>query len=158
MRKKTMRLAAPRFGELAYSQDDLYTFPSGLVGLPAIRHFLLIDLDEAGIFHCLQCVDDASYAFILVDPLLLKPDYKVKVDEGTIAILELEDLADAVAFATVSVPEDVTRMTANLRGPVLLNAKKRIGTQMVLPQSEYGVRVSITAALADQEQEEELHA
>ncbi|MFN0150901.1 MAG: flagellar assembly protein FliW [bacterium] len=160
MSKNTVRLATPRFGEIAYSRDDVYTFPNGLVGLRDLRHFVMLDIDEAGIFHCLQCVDNPAFAFVLVDPLLLRPDYKVKVDEGTIALLELDDLGDAVAFATVVVPENTAEMTANLRGPVIINTKTRIGTQIVLPQSEYGVRVSISGTLleAEQDQEEELHA
>jgi flagellar assembly factor FliW len=156
MTKKTRRLSTPRFGEIAYSRDDVYTFPTGLVGLRDLHDFVLLDLDEAGIFRCLQCVNDPAFAFIIVDPLLVRTDYKVKIDDAAVALLELDDLADAVVVATVVVPEEVAQMTANLRGPIVINTKKRIGTQLVLSQSEYGVRVPVLDAVS--EPEEEVHS
>ena len=38
-------------------------------------------------------------------------------------------------------------MTANLRAPVLFNAEKRLGCQVVMPDGPYGVRHSILAEL-----------
>ncbi len=156
MRKKTERLKTPRFGEIAFAPGDLYTFPNGLVGLGALHRFVLLDLDEAGIFHCLQSVDDPAFALIVIDPLIVRPDYRAKVDDATIATLELTDLADAVVLAAVVVPEDVTKMTANLRGPIVINMKARIGVQVVLSNSEFDVRAPITDAFS--RSEEELHA
>jgi flagellar assembly factor FliW len=156
MRKKMDRVSTPRFGEIAYSPEDVNTFPSGLVGLRELHRFLMLEVDETGIFRCLQSVENPAFAFMLMDPLLIRPDYKVKVDETTIAALELDDLADSVALVTVVVSDDINKMTANLKGPIVINTKKQIGLQLVLTQSEYGVKVPLSDAI--REQEEELHA
>jgi flagellar assembly factor FliW len=156
MKQKTERVSSPRFGEIAYTKNDLYHFPNGLIGLRHYRNFLMLDLDEAGIFHVLQSVDDPAFALVVVDPLLVRPDYRAKVDEAAIDALELDDLADAVVLATVVVPEDPTKMTANLLGPIVVNTKRRTGVQVVLPNEESDVRVPVVDAI--RHEEEELHA
>lgn len=156
MKTRTERLKTARFGEIAYAKADLYHFPNGLIGFAEHRRFLLLDLDEAGIFHCLQSADDPAFALIVVDPLIVRPDYRAKVDEAAIAALELEDLADAVVLASVVVHKDPVRMTANLRGPIVINVATRLGAQVVLPNAEYDVRTPIGESMA--REEEELHA
>jgi flagellar assembly factor FliW len=156
MKKKTERVKTARFGEVAFAPSDLYTFPNGLVGFGALRRFVLLDLDEAGIFRALQSVDEPGFAMIVIDPLIVRPDYKAKVDESAIATLGLTDLADAVVLATVVVPEDPAKMTANLRGPIVINTKTRTAAQVVLSSGDYDVRTPVADALA--RTEEELHA
>ena len=156
MKKKTQRLTTPRFGEVVYSQDDLYRFPRGLVGLPALKRFVMLTLDESGIFRCLQSVDDPAHAFIVVDPILARADYRVAIDAAMAEEIDLTDLADAVVLAVAVVPEEVARMTVNLRGPLLINTKTKTGVQIVLSDSEYGVREPLVESLASEEQE--LHA
>ena len=156
MKKKTERLTTPRFGEVVYTKDDLYRFPKGLVGLPSLQRFVMLTLDESGIFRCLQCVDDPACAFVVVDPILARADYRVPIDATAAEEIGLTDLADAVVLAIAVVPDDVTKMTVNLRGPLLINTRARTGLQLVHPDTEYGVRESLVEALATEEHE--IHA
>ncbi len=156
MKKKTERLTTPRFGEVVYTKGDLYRFPKGLVGLPSLQRFVMLTLDESGIFRCLQSVDDPAHAFVVVDPILARADYRVPIDAAAAEEIGLVDLADAVVLAIAVVPEDVTRMTVNLRGPLLINSRTKTGYQLVHSDTEYGVREPLVEALASEEHE--IHA
>lgn len=153
MKRKSERMTTARFGEVVYSQDDVYTFPKGLVGLPALRRFVMLTLDETGIFRCLQSIDNTDFAFVVVDPLFVRADYRVPIDAARLADIELSDLSDAVVLGIVVVPEDPSKMTVNLRGPLLVNAKTRAGVQLVLSNSEFSVREPVTEPLPSEEHE-----
>jgi flagellar assembly factor FliW len=155
-RKKTERLTTPRFGVVAYTKSDLYRFPKGLVGLPDLKRFVMLTLDDSAIFRCLQSVDDPARAFVVVDPILARADYRVAIDATIAEEIGLADLADAVVLAIAVVPEDVTRTTLNLKGPLVINTRTRTGVQLVHSETEYGVREPLVEAPASEEHE--IHA
>src|SRR5262245_47394946 len=66
MKRKTERLMTPRFGEIVYSQDDVYRFEKGLAGFPDLKRFVMLALDDTGIFRCLQSLDKTALAFVVV--------------------------------------------------------------------------------------------
>jgi flagellar assembly factor FliW len=52
----------------------------------------------------------------------------------------------------VVLPEDMTKMTANLRGPVLINRETRVMKQVFTESDKYGVRESILEGIKRKEQ------
>ena len=143
-----MRITSPRFGDIEVREDDIICFPLGILGFEHVKHYLLLEHSPGSVFHILQGVDDPAVAFVLIDPRTFRPDYKVDIDREQVAVLELEDEADAVVMAIVTVPEgNPAGMTANLQAPVVFNVKKRLGCQVVLPDGPWGIRHSILAEL-----------
>lgn len=143
-----MRLNTPRFGELQIKDEDIIVFPSGILGFDDVKRYVLLEHSEDGAFHILQAVDDPAVAFVLIDPRTFRPDYKIDIDPAQVAALALDDEADAVVMAIVTVPEgDPAGMTANLRAPLVFNVRKRLGCQVVLPEGPWGVRHPILAEL-----------
>ncbi|MFS8544165.1 MAG: flagellar assembly protein FliW [Limnochordales bacterium] len=143
-----MRLHSPRFGEIEVREDDIIHFPSGILGFEDVRRYLLLEHSEGGVFHILQGVDDPAVAFVLIDPRTFRPDYQVAVAPEAIKDLKLEDGEEAVVLAIVTVPPGKPEaMTANLQAPIVINANKRLGCQVVLPDGPYGLRHPILAEL-----------
>ncbi|MBO8142818.1 MAG: flagellar assembly protein FliW [Firmicutes bacterium] len=143
-----MRLSTSRFGELEVKDDDVIVFPSGILGFEHVRRYLLLEHSPGSAFHILQGVDDPAVAFVLIDPRTFRPDYRVEVAPEQVAELELESGEEAVVFAIVTVPPGrPEEMTANLQAPVVINARKRLGRQVVLPDGPYGVRHRVLAEL-----------
>lgn len=143
-----MRLSTPRFGELEVKEEDIIVFPSGILGFDDVRRYVLLEHSEDSVFHILQGVDDPAVAFVLIDPRTFRPDYKAEINREQVAELELDDEDDAVVLAIVTVPEgNPSGMTANLQAPVVLNARKRLGCQVVMADGPYGIRHPILAEL-----------
>ncbi len=143
-----MRLSTPRFGELEVKEEDMIVFPSGILGFEDVHRYVLLEHSDDSVFHILQGVDDPAVAFVLIDPRTFRPDYRAEIDREQVALLELDDEDDAVVLAIVTVPAgDPAGMTANLQAPVVLNARKRLGCQVVMADGPYGVRHSILEEL-----------
>ena len=74
--------------------------------------------------------DDVS--FTCIDVGAIKPDYDVPMSDADAQALAIEEPADALILALLSIPEDPSRMTANLAGPLVVNVKTLQARQIVL--------------------------
>ncbi len=132
-----MLVKTSRFGEITVEDSAVIEFPEGIVGFPDVRGFVIFDGPEGTPFKWLQSTDRPELAFVVCDPLLFKADYRVSVNKEELAALALERTEDAVICLILSIPADPWKMTANLLGPVIFNAEKRLGKQLVLSGPEY---------------------
>lgn len=136
-----MRLDTARFGVLDVNEEDVIIFPAGIPGFPDVRKFLLLEHSDESVFHILQGVDDPAVAFVLIDPRTFVADYKAEVARDEVEELQLEEDDEAIVMAIVTVPPgNPTGMTANLQAPIVFNPRTRIGRQVVLTETGYGIR------------------
>lgn len=105
-------------------------------------------LNSESPFKWLQCVDDPMLAFAIVNPFLLKPDYDVELSTEVIEYLDIEKEADVAIYAIVVVPEDITKMTMNLKAPLVMNVQNKKGVQAILDTEEYSIRHYITGSIS----------
>jgi flagellar assembly factor FliW len=126
--------------------EALLTFPSGLLGFPEWTRYVMLDHDTDAPFKWLHCVEEASLAFVVIDPALFNPHYQVTISpearcevEGN----ETDELSLVVILTILS--DDPTAMTANLRGPLLMNPRTRLCKQLVLAE-DYPTRYPVFSA------------
>lgn len=143
-----MRVETTRFGTLSLAEDRLYLLREGLVGLPALQRFLLIETPEKGPFQWLQSVDEPSLAFVVIDPDWLVPGYQKELPAAVFEVLGIARPGEGVAMAIVTIPDDPREMTANLKGPLLFHLKTREGRQLVLDDERYLLRHPILSSLS----------
>ena len=138
-----IKVKTSRFGEIEVDQKDVITLPAGLIGFPELKQYVLLDHDTDSPFKWLQSVDDGVIAFVLINPLLFKPDYMVEVTEAEVSDLKLDAEEDAVISVIITMPSNPQNMTANLKAPLIFNLKNRFGKQIILNNSNYTTRHSI---------------
>jgi len=141
-----MIVASDLLGELTVQQDELITFPTGILGFPACRDFVLIPSEREGLYW-LQSAEHSSFAFLLVDPFLAVEGFTVELSPNDRAELEIESESDVIilAIVTLATPER-GGCTANLQGPLAFNLRTRRAKQIAVPNSEYGVRWPVDLA------------
>ncbi len=144
------KVKTTRFGEIEIAEDDCLTLPAGIIGFPELKKYALLDHDQESPFKWLQSLEDGGIAFVLVNPLLFKPDYLVEVNEAEIADLDIQSEEDAIVSVIVTMPGDPQKMTANLKAPVIFNLKNRKGRQVILSNSEYTTRHSVMEEMKKQ--------
>jgi len=131
-----MKYTSSRFGTLDIMAESVMTFPSGLLGFPESRRYVLLDHDTAAPFKWLQSLDEPALAFVIMDPDLFLPnDYRIEVSDDALAEVQAgvsEDLSTAVILTIPS--DDPGRVTANLRGPLLMNPRTKLCKQLVLSE------------------------
>ena len=99
----------------------------------------------------LQSIDDPEYGFMVSDPNIFDSEYTVPVDAGTRKSLQLEDEDEIVVMTIVTVKDKGNRITGNLLGPVVVNATKRIGCQLVLDPGVYKTETPLTVLKNDEQ-------
>ena len=125
-----MKVQTTRFGELTVAADRVIEFPLGVLGFPEFRRWILLQASPHSPFFWLQSLDATDLAFILVQPHLCFRDYQVRVQVEELKVVSLDDVADAEVFVICNRAGD--RITANLQGPLIFNARSRQARQMVL--------------------------
>lgn len=136
-----------RFGALEVLEDEILEFPSGILGFEEYKGYVILEIRKDGLFRCLQSTDDPDVAFIVIEPAVFWPDYQVQVEAEALAELgPIDNPRDVAVYAIVTVPRDVTKMTANLQAPLMINGKTRRGKQVVLTDGKYSIRHPIMGA------------
>jgi len=146
-----MRLDTKHFGVIEIEEEGIIDFPEGLPGFEDVKKYILICKDEGSPFKWLQSVDQPKLAFAVVDPFLIRKDYDIVLDNATLDSLEIENAEDVLVYSIVVVPEDVSKISMNLKAPIVINTKNRKGAQVILDTDEYGVRHYILEELRRQE-------
>jgi len=145
-----MELKTKPFGVINIDEKQKITFTRGIFGFDNIREYALLNASQWPFFW-LQAIDVPDLAFILIDPLIFRPDYTLDVDESDLLDVDLNpgDRDKMLVFAIVTVPDDQKKMTANLQGPVIINREKRTGRQFISTNPKWGVRHFIMDELAE---------
>ncbi len=123
-----------RFGRLEVGKDKIIDFPSGLIGFPETKRFILMDYKDTSL-KWLQAVDDPDIAFIVTPPFELFPDFAIKVENVTKKTLGIENEDDMVILAILRVEAD--NVTANLQGPLVINSMNKNGMQIVIDDARF---------------------
>ncbi len=136
-----MVLETKHFGKIDYCEESIIKFDNGIPGFDHVKKFLLIDSpEENSIFKWLQCIEDVQLAFAVVNPFQIKEDYDFEIGDDDTKALGIEDPEDVVVYSILVVPEDLAKVSMNLKAPIIINAKGRKGAQIVLDTDKYTVR------------------
>jgi flagellar assembly factor FliW len=95
----------------------------------------------------LQSCEVPQIAFPVLEPELFSPQYKATLTKGDLEGLKLADQQSARYFSIVTIPDDPTNMTANLKAPVIVNIAERVARQCVLQDNNLAIREPIFAKL-----------
>jgi flagellar assembly factor FliW len=149
------KVQTTRFGEIEVQDSELIQLPAGLIGFPELKNYILLDHDKDSPFKWLQSLDDGAIAFVLINPLLFKPDYTVEVSENEVADLDIKKEEDAVISVIITMPSNPENMTANLKAPLIFNLENRKGKQLILSTPEYTTRHNVLEEIKKKSGDEE---
>lgn len=142
-----MIISTSRFGKVDLKQEDVLTFPEGMLGFADLRKFALLDDPNDEIFAWLQSCEEPHIAFPVLEPELFMTNYKANLNKGDMEALKLPSQDKARYFSIVTIPDDPTLMTANLKAPIVVNVEARTGRQCVLQDNHLAIREPIFAKL-----------
>jgi flagellar assembly factor FliW len=135
-----VKVKTTRFGELEVNPSDIITFAEGLFGFENLKKYFVVDPGDSTLILWLQSTEDDKVAFPIIEPKIFKPDYIAKLLPADLNGLELESLQSAKLYSILTIPGNVTEMSANLKAPIVINSAKKIGKQIVLQDSKLSVK------------------
>ena len=130
------------FGEVTISDDKMIHFPKGIVGFPELTDFALIhdSEDSKGGIRWMQSVQEPNFAMPVIDPMVVKEDYNPEVDDDLLTTIGGID--DVLVLVTITVPSDLSKMSVNLKAPLIINVEARKACQLILEQ-DFPVKYAI---------------
>ena len=129
-----MRVNTKIFGEVDIEDEKLIEFTGGIIGFPELTTFALIYDEEKGVeagIRWLQSMQEPAFAMPVMDPLVVAPDYNPEIEDELLKDLELSE-ENLLVLVTVTVPSDLTKMSVNLKGPIIINAQTRKACQVIV--------------------------
>lgn len=130
-----MKSLSTRFGSFEVRDESILTFPSGLLGFPEQQRYVILDHDTEAPFKWLQSVEEPSLAFVILDPAMIHPGYQIDVPADALAEIRAEEREELALAVILTIPsDDPGRITANLRGPLVISHQTKLGKQMVLSE------------------------
>jgi len=136
-----------RFGQFEVPDSKVIRMARPVLGFESQTTFCLIELEDLLPFYWFQSTEEPSVAFLVCNPSLLFPDYRIEVNSNEIAELEASEVTAVETYVIVTIPKDPSKMSVNLQGPILVNTANNRAKQLVLVNSEYKVRHSLLSAL-----------
>lgn len=130
-----MKIETYLFGSVEVNPDSIITFPNGLVGFENSKRFMLAHEEINGQLasFTLQSVEDPALAFQIMDPTALGFHYELAMSETENALLQTPAIEDvAVMLVLFKQDEDKPAISPNLRAPLVINTKARVGLQKVM--------------------------
>lgn len=146
-----MMINSHRFGPLEVPEDKIITMERPVLGFERLKKFCLIEMTELAPFHWMQSTEDPTVAFLVMNPVIFFPNYRIEINSQEIAELDVTDPTSVETYVILTIQKNKSDISANLQGPILINTVNNKGKQLVLVNSRYNVHHSISEA-ADQMQ------
>jgi flagellar assembly factor FliW len=130
-------------GDLRIRSSEVLYFPAGILGFPECRRFALVRAERESLFW-LQSMEYSTLIFLLVDPFAVVSDYTIDVAPSQLADLGAYRPADIGLLSVVTLPSHSGEQpTANLQGPIAINFNTRTAKQLIMSETDFGVRCPI---------------
>ena len=141
-----MEITTRVFGKIEIDDNKIIHFPSGIIGFSDMTDFALVYDEEKGKdtpIRWLQSLQEAEFALPVMDPLLVANDYNPEVEDDHLIPLGEMGADDTLVLVTVTVPQDLTKMSVNLQAPIIINADTKKATQIIVNTENYPIKYYI---------------
>ena len=140
-----MKVDTYLFGSVEVNPESVITFPNGLVAFENSKKFMLAHEETSGepASFTLQSVEESSLAFQIVDPTALGFHYELSLTDTENALLNSPAPEDVAVMLILYKNEvDKTAISPNLRAPLVINTKARIGLQKIMESLRPNITLS----------------
>lgn len=150
-----MQIETRLFGKIEIEEEKIIFFEKGIIGFPDCQKFTLIfDENEDGSrkgISWLQSLDEPTFALPVMDPLLVKEDYNPQVEDAVLKHLGNLTEANTYVLVTVTATEDITKLSVNLKAPIVINADERKAHQVIV-ENDFPVKFAIYEILKEKKE------
>lgn len=135
-----MKVQSLRFGQLEIPDNKVIFMKKPVLGFEGYRRYCLVEVEEINPFLWFQSIEDPAIAFLVVNPRMFVPEYKIEVVPNEIAELDITQVTSVETYVIVTIPSNPEKISINLQGPILINTENNRAKQLVLVNSNYKVR------------------
>lgn len=127
-----------KLGTLEINKNEIINFLEPPLGYVKNKKYALIE-DKDSIFLWLQSIDDHNLAFPVLEVELLGYQNEDFLTNDVINKLGDNGNSKLNVYTIVSIPENPENMTANFKGPVIINKNLKLAVQTILSNNKLEV-------------------
>ncbi|MBH1942464.1 flagellar assembly protein FliW [Mobilitalea sibirica] len=138
-----MLVRTKHFGEIDLDESKIIRFEDGILGFEDFKNYTILYDNEDGDrpdISWMQSLDEPSLAIPVISPFLIKPDYNPEVEDELLKPLGEITEDNIVVLVSITVPQDIQKMSANLRAPFIINSETRKGAQIIVENGDYDIK------------------
>jgi len=141
-----MKVNTYLFGEIEVNLEQVLTFPNGLAAFENFKRFMLVHEEDKGapVSFTMQSLDEPTLALQVIDPAAVGFAYELALTDEESALLQAPTPDDlAVMLVLYKRNEDqIPGIGANIRAPLILNTRTRVGMQKIIDMPRPNVTIS----------------
>ena len=134
------------FGEVELADEKVLEFPNGLIGFENYKKFaIMYDEESKGKTRIswLQSLEEPLLALPVIDTLAIVEEYIPVIEDELLETLGNPADEDLLFLLAMTVPSDMTKVTANMKAPIIINAATKKGVQLIVENEDYPVKFSV---------------
>ena len=118
-----------RCGTLDYRNQDVIHFPKGLVGMPELRDWLILDMEDGVPLKWFQSLDRGDFGFPVAQPGFYADPYDPGLTDRILPELGTPRPEDLAVLIITRVHPGGQKITGNLLSPLVIGTDSRLGCQ-----------------------------
>lgn len=141
-----MLVKTKHFGEVDLDENKVITFEDGMIGFEDCKRYTILYNNEekdGSTISWLQSLDEPELALPVISPLLVMTDYNPIVEDDVLQPIGELTEENIIILLTLSVPSDITKMSVNLKAPLIINADTKKGCQIIAENPDYVIKYNI---------------
>ncbi|UII55613.1 flagellar assembly protein FliW [Cytobacillus spongiae] len=142
-------------GKLEIEPNTIITFESGIPSFEEEKRFIVLELNDDTPFFVLQSTQTPELAFLLINPFAYFQSYEFSLPEQILEKLKIDNKEDIATFSILTIKEPFDETTANLKGPIIINTKEKLGKQLLLVEEIYQTKHKLFEKSPSQGEEQE---
>lgn len=138
------------FGTIDIEDEKIINFPMGIIGFENLKNFALIydsEREERSKISWLQSMEEPLMVLPVISPYEFYEEYAPIIEDELTKIIGNPADADILIFVTMSIPSDLTKMTANLKAPIIINTTNRQAMQVIVENEDYKIKYNVYEAI-----------
>ena len=138
-----VKILSKAYGTIEIDPKQIVNFPEGLFAFEDFKKYAIVTKPDS-MFSWLQSLDDVNLAFLVIDPTEIVSDYEPRVAAEFLTTIEASEVKALKMLSILTIPENQPeKMTMNLQGPLLINAEKAVGAQVVSADDRHLVKTPV---------------
>jgi flagellar assembly factor FliW len=138
------------FGTVDIEDEKIIEFPMGIIGFENLKKFALIydsEREERSRISWLQSMEEPLMVLPVINPIDITENYNPVIEDELMKIIGDPADEDVLIFTSMSIPSDLTKMTANFKAPFIINTVDRKAMQVIVENEDYPVKYNVYEAI-----------
>ena len=130
-----MNIQTKYFGTLEIQAETIIEFIQPIYGFEDCHRYTLLADEELGSdLMWLQGIDQPEVCFMLANPTTLYPEIEFQLKASETELMKVSDTKEIDVLCIVSLGEQFSDSTVNLKSPLLFSSEHNLGMQCILDQ------------------------